>query len=119
MNTEEVLATLLVGGLVGLFLFVGVTVRVRRWSPSRPVVDDRYHPAPEPPRPISPLRTAEKAIHTADQLYDLVLCVIVIAMMTYGAIVAPRLRLILLVAVVTAAVLWWGWQGLQKWLASR
>src|SRR5262245_47998488 len=98
MNKEEILTALLVGGLVGIFLFVAIQVRIRRWSPRKPESDDRYRSTQEPTRPTSPLRSAGKAVDTAERLYDLAFSILVVAMVIYGAVVAPRLRPILLVA---------------------
>jgi len=54
-----------------------------------------------------------------DRFMDLLGVLFVIAMLLYGAWVAPRLRLILAVAVATALMSSFVWLKVARWLARR
>jgi len=54
-----------------------------------------------------------------DRFMDLLGVLFVIAMLLYGAWVAPRLRLILAVAVATALMSSFMWLKVARWLARR
>lgn len=105
MQTEDILSTVLIGFLFGLFVFAAVYFRVLRWHRGRVT-----HPA------TTSLRAGIDQLFALDRLVDLVVALFIVAMLVYGAVVAPRLRYILGVAVITAAASWWVWHVIMKWM---
>jgi hypothetical protein len=125
MSGEDLYASVMAGTLLGLFAFAGGYVRVRRWSNRAPRTssteaaagqDGRHDPGrPTLAEPIS-FRAGIEALFALDRVADLVGALFIVAMLVYGAVVAPRLRYILAVAVITVAVTWWVWRLVTKWL---
>lgn len=124
MNKEDFLASTMIGFLVGLAGFVAIYVRVRQWSALRarasspvPGVSGPGQPTVEPTAamPLS-LRDAVNSLFALDRWADLAAVGFILLMLLYGAIVAPRLRYILFVAVITAAVAWRVVQYVMRWL---
>ena len=127
METEDLLASALMGFLLGLFAFVAGYVRVRRWSgatspaarPDTAGQDDRYHPGQVTNPSSMSFRTVIEQFFAFDRLVDLVSVLFVVAMLVYGAVVAPRLRYILAAALITVAVTWWVFRLVRRWLPQR
>jgi hypothetical protein len=125
VSAEDILGPLVMGFLLGLFAFGATYVRVHRWSTrvpsnaSTPAGDgpsDR-HVLSQPIQPSgTPLRAWLEHVVAFDRVADMIGVVLVVAMLVYGAVVAPRLRYVLASAVVTMAVAWWLWQSITKWL---
>jgi len=128
MIDEEVLASCATGFLLGLFAFAAGIVRVRYWAsrrrqsplnPSSGKGDARYFPAGVAQSSGGKLRVALNQYLALERLIDLLALGFVIAMLLYGAWVAPKLRLILAVAVVTGIGCSLVWVKTKKWLVQR
>jgi hypothetical protein len=128
MIDEEVLASGAMGLMLGLFAFTAGVVRVRYWasrkhrtSPNRSsdTVDARYSTNQIAPSAPSGLRAALQGYFAFERLMDLLVMLFFVAMLLYGAWVAPRLRLILLVAGFTAIGCSFVWVKTRKWLLGR
>lgn len=116
MTREDFYVSLVVGFLVGLFGFAAILVRVRRWPFFRQVREneDRYRPG-QPTGGPSPRGTLHNIV-MMDYLADFAGTILVLALLAYGAVVSPRLRYVLLVAVITAAISWRVWLAVMKWM---
>jgi hypothetical protein len=125
MSSEDLYATVVMGFLLGLFAFGAGYMRVRRWSNRASSKSSAAATAGHDGRhdtaratvvePIS-VRAVIEALFAFDRAADLVWGLFVVAMLLYGAVVAPRLRYILAVAVMTVAITWWAWRVVVKWL---
>ncbi len=65
------------------------------------------------------LRAALDQLLAIDRFMDLLAVLFVIVMLLYGAWVAPRIRIILAVAAVTAVMCTFVWLKISRWLARR
>ena len=128
MINEDVLASGAMGFVLGLFAFIAGVVRVRYWVSRRRKAtlsstaaggDPRYAPGPVAPSSGGGLRMVLDQVLAFDRFMDLLGVLFVIAMLLYGAWVAPRLRLILAVAVATALMSSFMWLKVARWLARR
>jgi len=128
MSSEDLIAACAMGFIFGLFLFVAVYVRVRKWpsqrQPSRSATDSeeggaRYAAGStiDPPRP-GLMKLLEQLV-IIDRFADLAISLFLVAMLLYGAIVAPRLRIVECVAGGTALLCWWCWRTVSRWLTRR
>ena len=127
MNEEDLYSSIAMGGVFGVFAFVAGLIRVRRWKLLLGPAGPRPHSSTEQDR-YSPDRSVQTAsgsfsaffvqVATIDHLWDLLGLLFVLAMLLYGAWVAPRLRLILAVAAVTVGLCCLGWRGVRKLLKN-
>ena len=119
MSREDLLACGAMGFILGLFVFAAAMIRVRRWpfrssSSGVGIEEERYGKGtPVQPTTIS-LRKLFHGYIALGYLYDLVWMGILLAMLLYGAFVAPRLRIIVVVAGITVLVAWQCWRLLAK-----
>ena|SRR2546425_2841762 len=125
MNNEDLYASLAMGGVLGVFAFVAGLIRVRRWNlrlgPAGPRPDSsteqgRYSPDRPIQSPSGTLFAFFAQFAAIDRLGDLLGLLFIVAMLLYGAWVAPRLRLIVAVAIITVALCCLGWRGVGKLL---
>ena len=125
MNSEDLYAIIMAGSLLGVLAFAGGYVRVRRWSNRIPRTstaepgtghDGRHDPGRATLAEPMSFRAVMEALFALDRVADLVWVFFIVAMLVYGAVVAPRLRYILAVAVITVAVSWWVWRVITRWL---
>jgi len=128
MINEDVLASAAMGFVLGLFAFTAGIVRVRYFASRRRQKilrsgaaggDPRYSPGSVAPSLGTSLRGLLAQVLAFDRIMDLVGVLFVIAMLLYGAWVAPRLRLILAVAVATVIISSLVWLKVARWLARR
>ena len=125
MTTEDILATAVMGFILGLFAFGASYVRVRYWSKrfrpgSSTAADSAQADRHTLPHTIQPTGARPRSwldhYIAFEWTVDLVWVALVVAMLVYGSVVAPRLRYILATAIVTTAACWWVWLTIRKWL---
>ena len=128
MNAEDIAASLVLGFLAGLLIFAAIAMshRGKPWwvgppvrPPAAPTDDPRYRS----PTPEAATRRSNSgpfdALFTFDRVYVLVTRLVLLAMVLYGAWLAPRLRWVLLAAVSTLALLHVLWHYVARWLGAR
>ena len=126
MNREDILASIAMGFLLGLAAFGGLSIRLRQWSadrtsapPSSLATGDDRHLRMQPTTPAwFSLRDLAEHLFTLDRWVDLVGVGFIVIMLGYGAIVAPRLRYILFVAILTVVMAWWVMRLVMRWLGG-
>jgi len=114
------------GFLLGLVAFVGGLVRIRRWSrhgrsilptDAMEKTDHRYGPGPTHQPAGSMVAAGLRRLLVLDMIWDLVAVLFILAMLLYGAWVAPHLRYVLGVALITVVVCSLAWRTIRKSLA--
>src|SRR6266704_1178008 len=124
MDREDLLFSLAMGFLFGLFAFAAGMVRIHWWgrgrqprSPSAPNhVDDRHGAGGTiGPRRGSLLAGLDQLL-VVDRILDLLGILFILALLSYGAWVAPRVRYVLGSAAVTVVACWVVWRTISKWI---
>src|SRR5712691_4298405 len=109
MEQEDLLFSLAMGFLFGLFAFAAGMVRIHWWgrgrqprSPSDPdIAGDRHGPGGRIQPRRGSLLTALDQLLVVDRILDLIGILFILALLLYGAWVAPRVRYVLGSAAVT------------------
>jgi hypothetical protein len=122
---EDLLASSAMGFMLGVLAFIGGTVRLRYWAsrmrqtaptPAAHAPDPRYA-APQTARTSSGwFRAALSHILVLDRVGDLIMALLFVSVLLYGAWIVPRLRVVVGVAVATAIVLALLWRKVARWL---
>ena len=122
MNSEDLYVAAAMGFLLGLFAFAAGLIRVRNWKrivsgrsrTSSSVAHDRYS-APPTVQPAGVRRRSFlSGLLTLDRLGDSLALLFILAMLLYGAWVAPRLRLIVAIAALTVGLCCLAWRGIGR-----
>jgi len=127
VSAEDIAASLLLGFITGIPIFVATLLsklrRSRRGaagrSPGRAAADPRHTStvpsAPSEGRGVRPLL----ALLAIDELYVFAGRLVLIAMVLYGAWVAPRIRWAVLGAAITYVVLSLLWRLAARWVGGK
>src|SRR6266571_4577646 len=125
MNDEDLYASIAMGGVLGCFAFVAGLIRVRRWNlrirPAGAQSDsaaqqDRYAPIRGADATGGGVLAFFEQLASIDRIGDLLGLLFIVAMLLYGAWVAPRLRVIVAFACVTVVLCCLVWRVVGKWL---
>jgi hypothetical protein len=121
-STEDIYAAAAMGFLLGLFAFGVGLIRVRAWKRTGPgrsrsdsrVAQDRYSAPPTVQPRVDRRQAFMGGVAVLDRIGDLVGLLLILAMLLYGAWVAPRLRLAIAVAALTVGLCCLVWRAVRR-----